>query len=110
MIENAIPSVFLSILLFTNSVAQVKDSIKTYRLEDVTVQGVLVLEPESFIKIEPKELKKADAGRIIDLGRKIPSIKVQTNSRGESLFFFRGSGERQMTLFLDGVPLNNPMG
>ena len=108
MIENAIPSVFLSILLFTNSVAQVKDSIKTYRLEDVTVQGVLVLEPESFIKIEPKELKKADAGRIIDLGRKIPSIKVQTNSRGESLFFFRGSGERQMTLFLDGVPLNIP--
>lgn len=90
------------------SLAQIKDSIKTYRLEDVTVQGVLILEPESFIKIEPKELKKADAGSIINLGKKIPSIKVQTNSRGESLFFFRGSGERQMTLFLDGIPLNIP--
>lgn len=88
--------------------AQVKDSIKTYRLEDVTIKGILTIEPESFIKIEPKELKKADARSASDLGKKIPSIKVQTNSRGESLFFFRGSGERQMTLFLDGIPLNIP--
>lgn len=88
--------------------AQIKDSIKTYRLEDVTIKGILTLEPESFIKIEPKELKKADARSAFDMGKKIPSIKAQTNSRGESLFFFRGSGERQMTLFLDGVPLNIP--
>lgn len=96
--------IFLSLSLF----AQVKDSIKTYRLEDVTIKGILTLEPESFIKIEPKELKKADARSAFDLGKKIPSIKTQTNSRGESLFFFRGSGERQMTLFLDGIPLNIP--
>lgn len=98
----------LWIVFFNGLFAQVKDSIKSYRLEDVTVQGVLILEPESFIKIEPKELKKADSGSLFNLGKKIPSIKVQTNSRGESLFFFRGSGERQITLFLDGVPLNIP--
>lgn len=101
-------SAVLWIVFLNNLFAQVKDSIKSYRLEDVTVQGVLVLEPESFIKIEPKELKKADSGSLFILGKKIPSIKVQTNSRGESLFFFRGSGERQITLFLDGVPLNIP--
>ncbi|HOI28954.1 MAG TPA: TonB-dependent receptor [Melioribacteraceae bacterium] len=101
-------SVFSFFLAFNHLSAQSQDSIKSYRLEELTVQGVLVLEPESFIKIGPKEIKKSDAGTVIQLGRKIPSIKVQTNSRGESLFFFRGSGERQITLFLDGIPLNIP--
>jgi len=100
--------VSLFILLTPLVFAQIKDSVRTYRLEDVTIKGILTLEPESFIKIEPKELKKADARSAFDLGKKIPSIKTQTNSRGESLFFFRGSGERQMTLFLDGIPLNIP--
>jgi len=98
----------LYFLLSLSLFAQLKDSINTYRLEDVTIKGILTLEPESFIKIEPKELKKADARSAFDMGKKIPSIKTQTNSRGESLFFFRGSGERQLTLFLDGIPINIP--
>ncbi len=100
--------ILLWIIITTSLIAQTKDSIKTYRLEDVTIKGILTLEPESFIKIEPKELGKADARSVIDLAKKIPSIKAQTNSRGESLFFFRGAGERQMTIFLDGLPLNIP--
>ena len=100
--------ILLWIIITTSLIAQTKDSIKTYRLEDVTIKGILTLEPESFIKIEPKELGKADARSVIDLAKKIPSIKAQTNSRGESLFFFRGAGERQMTMFLDGLPLNIP--
>lgn len=100
--------ILLWIVITTCLIAQTKDSIKTYRLEDVTIKGILTLEPESFIKIEPKELGKADARSVIDLAKKIPSIKAQTNSRGESLFFFRGAGERQMTMFLDGLPLNIP--
>jgi iron complex outermembrane receptor protein len=101
-------ALLLYLTLTVSLLSQVRDSIKTYRLEDITIKGILALEPESFINIEPKDLRKADARSVIDLGKKIPSIKVQTNSRGESLFFFRGTGERQITLFLDGTPLNIP--
>ncbi|MBI1937971.1 MAG: TonB-dependent receptor plug domain-containing protein [Ignavibacteriales bacterium] len=101
---------FLNILvLSTNRIsAQEKDSIKTYHLKDITVKGLLELEPESFIKINTPIIGKSDASTVIDLGKNIPSVKIQTNSRGESLFFFRGSGERQLTLFFDGVPINIP--
>ncbi len=109
MTRNLILSTILFSSLLITTKAQVKeDSIKTYRLKDVTIMGILELEPESFIKIAQTEIKKADAGGVIDLGSKIPSIKAQTNSRGESLFFFRGSGERQITLFMDGIPINMP--
>lgn len=98
----------LFLLPITNISAQESDSIKTYYFKDVTVNGMLELEPESFIQINAPLISKSDASTIIEFGKKIPSVKVQTNSRGESLFFFRGSGERQLTLFFDGVPINIP--
>ncbi len=43
-----------------------------------------------------------------DVVRLIPSAHLQTNSRGEALVYLRGASERQVALFLDGVPLNVP--
>lgn len=39
---------------------------------------------------------------------RVPSINIRTNSRGEVLASLRGSGERQLAIFWDGVPLNVP--
>ena len=98
------------ILAIINSVqfGQNADSVKTYNLEEITIKSGLVLEPKSVTLIEPKQLEKSDAGSITEIGRFIPSVKIQNNSRGESLFYLRGSSERQLTLFFDGIPLNIP--
>ncbi len=37
-----------------------------------------------------------------------PSAAVQTNSRGETLIYLRGAGERQTALFFAGAPINIP--
>ena len=87
---------------------QKQDSIKTYKLDEITVKSGIILEPKTVTKIEYKEIEKADASNFAELGRVIPSIKTQTNSRGERLFYLRGSGERQIALFFEGVPLNIP--
>ncbi|MEW6194297.1 MAG: TonB-dependent receptor [Bacteroidota bacterium] len=102
-------NIVLELLIITHKLpAQNQDSIKTYRLGEVTIKGMLELEPESFILLDKSLIIKSDAASVAELGRKVPSLKVQTNSRGESLFYFRGNGERQLTLFFDGVPMNIP--
>lgn len=45
---------------------------------------------------------------VADLAILAPSAHVRTNSRGETLLFLRGSGERETAVFLDGAPLNVP--
>ncbi len=100
-----------SLILFltiNNVYSQSEDSTKTYELDEITVKSGIILEPKTITEINYKEIEKADASSVIDLGKFIPSVKVQTNSRGESLFFLRGSGERQIALLFDGVPMNIP--
>ena len=98
---------FLSIINSTQF-GQNTDSVKTYNLEEITIKSGLVLEPKSITLIEPGQLEKSDAGSVTEIGKFVPSVKTQNNSRGESLFYLRGSSERQLTLFFDGVPLNIP--
>jgi len=101
---------FIIIFCFSTSLfaQSKKDSIKTYILSEITVKSGLLLEPKTVTQISKKEIEKSDAATVSELGKFIPSIKLQTNSRGESLFYLRGSGERQLSLFFDGVPLNIP--
>jgi iron complex outermembrane receptor protein len=100
--------VLIMLILFTISFAQEQDSLRSYKLDEITVKSGLVLEPKSITNINTKQLQLSDAASLIDIGRYIPSVKAQTNSRGESLFYLRGSSERQVSLFFDGVPLNIP--
>ena len=47
-------------------------------------------------------------GSLADLGAVLPSVRVATNSRGESTLMIRGAPERHVQTFLDGIPLNLP--
>ncbi len=87
---------------------QEKDSVKTYNLEEITVKSGIIIEPNTTTELTIERIKKSNADNIYDLAKYIPSIKFQTNSRGESLFYIRGAGKRQTTVFFDGIPLNNP--
>ncbi len=91
-----------------NIIAQTEDSINVYDLNEITVKGGNVIEPKPTTRIGSQVLSKYDGTSLFEIARFIPSVKPQTNSRGESLFYLRGSNERQLGLFFDGAFLNIP--
>ncbi|MBN2572819.1 MAG: TonB-dependent receptor plug domain-containing protein [Ignavibacteriales bacterium] len=91
----------LSKLTFT------QDTLK-YVLDEITIKSGLVLEAKQVIKIDSRNIEKSDASSVDELAIYIPSVKIQTNSRGENLYYIRGAGERQIALFFDGAPINVP--
>ncbi|PEN14800.1 hypothetical protein CRI94_00450 [Longibacter salinarum] len=59
-------------------------------------------------RIEPAAIRGQDAAAVSDLGLLIPGTHVQTNSRGQTLLYFRNAGDRQTAQFFDGALLNVP--
>jgi iron complex outermembrane receptor protein len=59
-------------------------------------------------RIEPAAIRGQDAAAVSDLGLLIPGAHVQTNSRGQTLLYFRNAGDRQTAQFFDGALLNIP--
>jgi len=97
------------VIFFTlNIFAQTKDTVKVYDLNEITVKGGSVIEPKPTTRIGSQILSKYDGTSLFEIAKFIPSVKPQTNSRGESLFYLRGSSERQLGLFFDGAFLNIP--
>ena len=89
--------------------AQVADSswsAGTPRLDEVVVReagtraGVERVPVADVIARSPQS--------VADLARLVPSAIATTNSRGETLLYVRGIGERQSTVLLDGAPMTVP--
>jgi iron complex outermembrane receptor protein len=94
-----------------SSESEGEDSLKTYRLGEITttaLRDVKQVNPSMKAEIEYYELRKQDANSAAEFARVIPAAQVQTNSRGETLLFIRGAQERQLGLYFDGVLLNVP--
>lgn len=103
--------IFIGVLAFALNAQGVADSIvKTYNLGEISVTGFKIeeLAVPQITKIDFMELRKSDALDLAQLQKNIPSGRIRTNSRGESILFLRGAGERQLGLFFDGVPYNVP--
>ena len=83
---------------------------RTYRLGEITVGGAAVRQTDvSTTQAVPlADLAREDAVAVAEVARLIPAAHVQTNSRGETLVYLRGAGERQVALFFDGALLNVP--
>ncbi len=96
------------IFFFVVSSLSAQDSTKTYKLKEITVSGKEFVEPKSISIINKSIITNSDANSVSEIAKYIPSIKLQTNSRGESQFFLRGYGVRQLALFFDNVPLAIP--
>jgi iron complex outermembrane receptor protein len=100
------------LLLYSISSAQpIKDTIRVYKLGEIVSetnkQGVNV-QPTKIKEIKYHEIKEKDAISFEELSALIPSGFVQINSRGESIIYLRGAGERSIALFFDGVYFNIP--
>ena len=98
----------LAMFLISNLLAQKSDTVKVYDLNEITVKSKSLIEPKPTTKIGNTILKKYDGSSLFEIAKYIPSVKPQTNSRGESLFYLRGANERQLGLFFDGALLNIP--
>jgi len=103
------------------SVQAPPDSSLLHTLPD-SLRNVTLL-PVVVVAAPPLRRRAADAGlsvlgeeRLRDrpgaalaaLGPLLPSTQVNVNSRGEALFMVRGAPERQLGVFLDGIPLALP--
>jgi iron complex outermembrane receptor protein len=58
--------------------------------------------------LAPESVVRLDASSSAEILRRMPSIHIPTNSRGESIVFLRNAGERQVAVFLGGAMLNVP--
>ncbi len=104
--------IFLSYNIVTAAAPEVKDSVRVYRLGQIEVKDSKIEESKlykaSTVKIPYYIIQNADVMSMSDLQMYIPGGNVRTNSRGESMLFIRGAGERQLGLFFDGVQMNVP--
>lgn len=84
------------------------DSLKTYTLGEVTVLPAKLTKSisQQSYKIEIPTIQSMEVFSANLLRFLLPSGAVRTNSRGETNFFLRGSGERQQAVFFDGMLLN----
>lgn len=63
---------------------------------------------ETHYLLDAATLDRIAPRDIADVARRLPSAHVPTNSRGETLLYLRGAGERQVAVFFDGALLNVP--
>jgi len=104
--------IFAMIFIFTtfsNLFSNSADTIKVYQLGDISVSGAFdksKISQSNINTVNYFNLQNSDVQSASELQMYIPSGRIRTNSRGESMLFLRGAGERQLGLFFDGVPLN----
>lgn len=58
--------------------------------------------------VEYATLESQDAASVSELAELVPATHVQNNSRGQTIWYFRNAGDRQVGQFFDGALLNIP--
>ena len=83
---------------------------ETYELNEIVVSGAGEREVTSNTvqRVSTMQLERQDAADFSDVARLIPAAHVATNSRGQTLMYFRDAGDRQVAQFFDGALLNIP--
>ena len=87
------------------------DSLREYRLSEIVIGADAerrVRPVRTAHRVSLAGIARQDAADISGVMRLLPSTHLQTNSRGETLVYVRGAGERQVALFLDGASMNIP--
>ena len=92
--------------------AQTQDTLRHYTLGEIVVGSDSVARERHHVATSQRvglaAIAQSDAASIDRVLRNIPSAHLQTNSRGETLVYLRGAGERQVAVFFDGAQLNVP--
>ena len=59
-------------------------------------------------QVDYAAIETQDAADVSELAELVPATHVQTNSRGQTILYFRNAGDRQVGQFFDGALLNIP--
>jgi iron complex outermembrane recepter protein len=111
--RNLVLAALAIILATATSSAQTEgddDSVRTYRLGDVTVRADSMrrVSAATVQQLPASRIERTDAATAAGVIYQIPAARIQTNSRGEALVYMRASAERQVALFFDGALMNVP--
>jgi iron complex outermembrane receptor protein len=84
---------------------------REYSLNEIVVSG-RQQEAEASVttvqRVDPAAIEAQDAADVSELAELLPATHVQTNSRGQTILYFRNAGDRQVGQFFDGALLNIP--
>jgi iron complex outermembrane receptor protein len=89
----------------------VRLSPRSYSLNEVVVSGARAQDRDrstTIQRVEPQSIERQDASDVSELAQLLPATHVATNSRGQTILYFRNAGDRQVGQFLDGALLNVP--
>lgn len=101
--------IVMGCFLFKSASGQVNpDSLVEYSLSEIVIGGEIrhADYQQRLFRVRLATLAQQDKADIAGVLNQLPSAHVQTNSRGETLVYVRGAGDRQVAIFLDGAPLN----
>jgi iron complex outermembrane receptor protein len=82
-----------------------------YSLNEIVVEGGggrAVRSVSTVQRVEAQAIEQQDAADVSELAALVPATHVQTNSRGQTIWYFRNAGDRQVGQFFDGALLNIP--
>jgi iron complex outermembrane receptor protein len=97
---------FLSLRLLYSQ----NDSIPEYRLSEIVVLGdrLPTVETISVYEIEGYKVDRLDAKNAKDAINYIPGLYFSLSTKNETTFRLRGFEQRQVQIYLDGVPISLP--
>lgn len=84
---------------------------RSYSLNEIVVQGRAGESTQSTStvqRVEPRAIEQQDAADVSELAPLVAAAHAQTNSRGQTILYFRNAGDRQVGQFFDGALLNIP--
>ncbi|MEJ2634716.1 MAG: TonB-dependent receptor [Calditrichia bacterium] len=86
------------------------DTLKTYHMSEIVVLGEKLpqIDMATVHEIHQKQIKLLDIHDARDALKFTPGIYFSRNTKNETTFRLRGFEQRQVSVFLDGVPISVP--
>ena len=86
------------------------DSIPRYRFSEIVIteDRLDVLKSATLYEISQKQIENFDIKNASEALVFTPGVQVCTSEKNETTFMMRGYGQRQINVFLDGIPISVP--
>lgn len=102
--------ILLLITFICISINAQEDTLKNYNLGEVVVTSNYsnLVNSSSVVDMKLNEINQTDGNNVTDPLKYLPGLYITTTSKNESKIYMRGYDQRQVTVFLDGVPIYEP--
>ncbi len=100
----------MALLVSSNIYGQTTDTIPAYNLGEViiTAKNENIVKASSIIEVDSEQIQRSLASTVTDAVGFESGIRTQVNSKGETPFYIRGFSQKQIAVFIDGIPVYFP--